>query len=160
MTGGEMKKRTELILEAATTVGVLAAGPLAIARARRREHGWGSRTKYGRQYEPNRLEELKGMVHSITRFGPSSTRSEGIQLVLETEHGLVQVHLGPTRWLAGLAERLKPGETVEVLGCHVHNQYGTYIMAARVRDGHHVRELRDARGRPLWRKQLPPSTTV
>lgn len=147
-----MKKRTKRTLQTALAVSALtaAAGTLSIVQVRRREHGWGRGTHYGRRFNPADLTELKGTVQSITRFRPDTRMSEGVEVLLESDHGAIPVHLGPTRWLREFAETLAPGDAIEVFGSRVVDGDTRYMIATAVRKDGETVELRTPEGKPLW----------
>jgi hypothetical protein len=147
-----VEKRAKRSLQTAAAVSALAAaGGMTIVSVRRREHGWGPSTPYGHRFDTKRITTLNGTVRSIARFRPHSDMAEGIELLLDLDLGVVPVHLGPTRWLHEFADTLKPGDVIEVTGCRVTDDAGSFLIATRLQKGEEVRELRAVDGRPLWR---------
>lgn len=64
-------------------------------------------------------------------------RSPERQLLLKTDGGTVQIHLGPTSFLTANNVAIEKGDTLEVTGREVRKADSTWT-------------LRDATGHPLW----------
>jgi hypothetical protein len=62
------------------------------------------------------------------------------------------VHLGPTAFVESKKFSLVKGDEIEVTGSRVSYDGGMSLIAKTVRKGESMLELRDAQGRPLWRK--------
>jgi hypothetical protein len=60
------------------------------------------------------------------------------------------VHLGPQWYLENQDVKIEPGDRVEITGSRVTVQGKPTIIAAEVRKGDEVLQLRDAAGVPVW----------
>lgn len=112
----------------------------------------------GRQGSPNydvKAETtITGTVESlenITGTGGRGGRAPGgTHLVVKTKKESVEVHVGPTAYLAERGITLAKGETLEILGSRVTVDTETVLIARQIKKGDNTWTLRDASGRPAW----------
>jgi hypothetical protein len=85
---------------------------------------------------------------------------QGTHLILQTETGTLEVHLGPTAFLesekiigSGSSDQPGPiaqGDTIEVVGSRMTIGGSRALIAREIRKGGQSWTLRDANGRPRW----------
>ena len=131
----------------AVTVSLAAAGP---GRGWKGSGGWGMGGGYQRMYNPATVETVTGTIESIDRTVPMKGMSKGVHLMLNTEKGIVAVHLGPVWYVERLDNELKKGDSVEVKGSRVTFAGNPAIIAAEMKKGDSVLKLRDDNGLPAW----------
>ena len=112
--------------------------------------GW-SNGPYARVYDPKTVETLKGEVVQVDRVTPIRGMSEGVHVVLKTDKGTTDVHLGPAWYLDHQDTDIAVGDRVEVRGSKVNVGGKPAVVAAEVKKGNETLQLRDAQGLPLWR---------
>jgi hypothetical protein len=128
----------------------LASGAAAQGMKWRGSGGWGPGSAYGRLYDPKTVETVTGEVVKVDRIVPLRGMSGGVHLVVKTDKGDVSVHLGPQWYLENQDVKIEPKDRVEITGSRVSVQGQAALIAARVRKGDQVLELRDAAGVPMW----------
>ena len=74
--------------------------------------------------------------------------SSGVHVVLKTDKGDVSVHLGPQWYLGNQDVKIEPKDTLEVIGSRAVVEGRPALIAAKVKKGEQVLELRDAAGMP------------
>ena len=112
--------------------------------------GRGHHNRYGGMYNVNTVETIRGTVVSTNAFTPGNGMSQGREILVETEEGTVPVHLGPSRYLEDRGFQVNSGEEIEVRGSRVNWAGNPVIMAAEIRQGDRVIELRNNDGVPAW----------
>jgi len=89
-------------------------------------------------------------VENITGTGGRGRGMGGTHLVVKTEKDSVEVHVGPTAYLAEKGITLAKGDTLEILGSRVTIDDETLLIARQIKKGGNTWTLRDASGRPAW----------
>jgi hypothetical protein len=112
--------------------------------------GWGPHAGYGRLYDAKTVGTVKGEVTSIEYVTPMRGMSQGVHLRLKTDGEAVSIHLGPAWYIATQDVKIESGNQVEVKGSRVTIDGKPAIIAAEVRKGDDVLELRDEAGVPVW----------
>lgn len=112
--------------------------------------GWGPGTPYARMYNPNTVETISGGVDSLEMLTPMQGMGYGVHLLLNTDKGMVSVHLGPVWYIENQDVRLEPGDRIQVRGSWIAFQGKPAIIAAEVMKGEETLHLRDEAGFPLW----------
>jgi hypothetical protein len=74
-------------------------------------------------------------------------------LVLKTEHGNIEVYLGPPSYVTKQKFTLQKGDTLEVNGFKVVHEHQTAFFAATVKKNKQTLNLLDEDGSPLWKQQ-------
>jgi hypothetical protein len=113
-------------------------------------HGWTADSEYNCRYDVNTLCTVGGKIRRVERFAPSHGMSRGVHLVMQTAEGDLTVDLGPAWFVDNQDERFRAGDSVEILGSRITYRGESVLVAAKVRTGRRVLNLRDADGRPLW----------
>jgi hypothetical protein len=146
--------RRPIVIPAALVALLLLAmlGPVAFAQGMkwRGSGGWGPGSAYGRMYDAKTVDKVTGEVAKVDSIIPMRGMSGGVHVALKTEQGEVSVHLGPQWYLENQDVKIEPGDRVEITGSRVTVQGKPAIIAAEVRKGDEVLQLRDAAGVPVW----------
>ena len=146
--------RRPIVIPAALVALLLLAmlGPVAFAQGMkwRGSGGWGPGSPYGRMYDAKTVDKVTGEVAKVDTITPMRGMSGGVHVALKSEQGEVSVHLGPQWYLENQDVKIEPGDRVEITGSRVTVQGKPAIIAAEVRKGDEVLQLRDAAGVPVW----------
>ena len=111
--------------------------------------GWGH-GRYGRMYNVKTVETIKGKVVSVNPFIPRRGMSHGVHLQVETQKGIVPVHLGPAWYIENQEITIKPEDKVEIKGYLTNFAGKPAIIAAEVKKGNMTLVLRSEDGFPMW----------
>lgn len=105
-------------------------------------------------YDVKSETTITGSVVSVEEItapnAPGRRGMGGTHLVVKTETESIQVHLGPTAYLAEQKIVIAKGDTVEIQGSRVTVGEATVLLARQIKKGDATFTLRDASGRPLW----------
>jgi hypothetical protein len=104
-----------------------------------------------RMYDPNRVRTLQGTVSEIEYLTLRGSIGRGVHLTLQTDSGPVEVHLGPEWYLENQELLIDEGDRVTIIGSLIMLEGDEMMVAATVRKGRDMLELRDERGIPRWR---------
>jgi hypothetical protein len=115
----------------------------------------------GRQATPrfdlNKATTITGQVESLGSYRTASWRSlpgMAVQgLTLKTEHGNIEVYLGPPSYVTEQKFTLQKGDTLEVKGFKVLHKDKPAFLAAKVKKNDQTLNLLDEQGSPLWKQQ-------
>ncbi|MGB3639196.1 MAG: hypothetical protein WBA39_16710 [Rivularia sp. (in: cyanobacteria)] len=116
-----------------------------------RGHGgrWGY-GRYGRMYNVKTVETVRGKVVSVDAFIPRRGMSHGVHLQVETQKGIIPVHLGPAWYIENQEITIKPEDKVEIKGYLINFARKPAIIAAEVKKGNMTLVLRSEDGFPMW----------
>jgi hypothetical protein len=105
------------------------------------------------RYDPSTETNITGTVQDVLQ--PQRGRMTGTHLVVKTETGTTEVHLGPASFLTRQGFSFVKGDAVEIIGSKV-TISGTEALLAREvsKDGKKL-TLRDKTGRPMWAGRRP-----
>jgi hypothetical protein len=122
------------------------AAILALAMA----PAWAQKGK-GPVYDPKTETTVEGVVTGKVEvpWGASDCWG-GEHLVVKAEKETVQVHVGPTWYLARNGWRFAEGDRVVVAGSRIKVEGVEALIARRVERGGQTLELRSADGAPVW----------
>lgn len=112
--------------------------------------GWGPGTPYARLYNQKTVETVSGEVTILETLTPMQGMGYGVHLLLNTDKGVVSVHLGPVWYIENQDIKLGPGDRIQVRGSRIAFQGKPAIIAAEVIKGDETLRLRDEFGFPLW----------
>lgn len=113
--------------------------------------GWGPGSQYNRMYNPKTVETLSGEVISIDQTtSMKGMSSAGVHLELKTGQETISVHLGPAWFIENQDTKISPKDQIEVKGSRITFEGKPAIIAAQVKKGNEVLNLRDDNGFPLW----------
>ena len=115
---------------------------------------WGQGSPYGRIYNPQTEETIKGTVISIDRIASNQRMYCGIHLVLKTDEEAIPVHLGPEWYIEeALANQyiiIEIDDKIEIVGSRISYGEKPAIVAAEIKKGNKTLTLRDEIGVPFW----------
>jgi hypothetical protein len=112
--------------------------------------GWGTGSQYVRMYDPKTIETITGTVEKVDKITPGKGMSYGIHLKVKTEKETIDVHLGPGWYIENQDIKIVTGDKVDIKGSRVTFHDKPLIIAAEVRKGDDVLQLRDENGFPFW----------
>lgn len=102
-----------------------------------------------RNYDPSTEATVKGKVTQVQQV-PGRRGWNGTHLVLETEAGILNVHVGPSSYISRQGFSFRPGDEVEVLGSKVKLGNSEAVIAREIKKEDKTLLLRDAQGIPQW----------
>ncbi len=103
-----------------------------------------------RTYDPATEITVKGTVETLKTISGQRGMWRGTHLILKTESGEFDVHLGPATYLKEKNFEFAKGDKIEVIGSKTRYQEKDAIIAREVKQGERVLVLRDDRGIPQW----------
>ncbi len=112
--------------------------------------GWGVDTRYEQLFSSFDLRNYSGKVTEIDTVTPMPDMGVGIQLVLSTSEGDVNVHLGPAWYVLNQDISFPKKDEIEVKGCKVYLSGSEFVMPVEIRFEENVLRLRDDEGNPFW----------
>lgn len=112
--------------------------------------GWGAGTPYSRMYDPKTVETVSGEVVSVDTITPMKGMCYGVHLMLKTDKETISVHLGPGWYIENQDTRVEPKDKVEITGSRITFEGKPAIIAAEVKKGDEILNLRDGKGFPFW----------
>jgi DNA/RNA endonuclease YhcR with UshA esterase domain len=95
---------------------------------------------------------VRGTVQEVQEFYCPISGDEGTHLMLQTDSGMMQVHVAPRRFLGGNSIRFSKGETIEVVGSVVRYAGAPALIARKISRGDRTFAFRTATGKPVWRE--------
>ena len=102
------------------------------------------------RYDPATEVEVQGVVEEVRQFWCPVSGDEGTHLMLKTEHGVLEVHVAPVRFLQGNGMRFNQGDQIDVVGSMVIYQDHGAMIARKITRGFETFAFRQPNGRPLW----------
>lgn len=75
----------------------------------------------------------------------------GTHLIVKTTDAVLDVHVGPTPWLADQKYEFAAGDSLQIVGSRVTLNGVDSLIAREITKGETKMTLRDESGRPLWR---------
>jgi hypothetical protein len=119
--------------------------------------------QHGPAYDTTTEAEFKGTVKDVRTLRSQSSWFSRIhtlgvghagveekRLVLKTDTGTVEIHLGPTKFLAAQKAQIAKRDTLEVRGSRITIGESHVVLARVIRKGDTTWRLRDSTGAPLW----------
>lgn len=103
-----------------------------------------------RKYDLSTVTTVHGTVQEVTQH-PGRRGGTGIHLLVKTETGPIEVHVGPASYVTKQQFAFSAGESVEVTGSRVKIGGTDTILAREVRKDGKTLVLRNAQGIPNWR---------
>ena len=109
------------------------------------------------RFDLHKATTITGQIESPGSYGMAGWRSMpgmAIQgLILKTEHGNIEVYLGPPSYVTKQKFTLQKGDTLEVNGFRVIHESQAAFVAAKVKKNNQTLNLLDEQGSPLWKQQ-------
>jgi len=143
-----MKKMSFMLMAAALTLLVFPG--YSLGQGGNAGQGWGPGSKYNRLYNPATAETDTGEVLSVERVRPMKGMSYGVHVVLNSDKGVIIVHVGPSWYLEKEGITLAEKDKIVVSGSRVIFQGKPTLIAAELKKGEKTWKLRDESGVPLW----------
>lgn len=112
--------------------------------------GWGMASSYGRLYNPDTVETIKGEVIKVDKIVPNKGMRYGIHLLIKTDSEDISVHLGPGWYVENQEIKIEPKDKISVKGSRITIKGNPAIIAAEVKKGDEILKLRDETGFPAW----------
>jgi hypothetical protein len=101
------------------------------------------------RYDTSTEATLKGSVEAVKQIsGPKGWG--GTHVTLKTEKETIDVHVGPSWYLAQKQINFAKGEQIEVIGSRVKFGDSDALIAREIKKGEQTLTLRNAQGIPLW----------
>ncbi len=109
------------------------------------------------RYDPKTEATMKGTVAEVQQHTGMRGGRTGTHLILKTDEGNVDVHIGPSDYISQKGFSFAKGDAVEVVGSKV-TMAGMEVVLAReiTKDGKTL-ILRNARGIPEWSGRRRPN---
>jgi hypothetical protein len=145
--------KRKIITGVAFTITMLLMASFAVAapmRGWKGSGGWGMNSQYQRMYNTATVETISGTVESIGRITPMKGMHYGIHIMLKTEKGSIEVHLGPSWYIERLDTNIEKNDMIEIKGSKITVSGKPVIIAAEVKKGDNLLILRDNAGTPAW----------
>jgi len=131
-----------------TNAAFMPASPIGYGR------GAGQGLPYGRIYNPQTEETIKGKIISVDRISPNQRMYCGIHLLVKTKNETIPVHLGPEWYfeecLINQDVEIAVDDKIEIIGSRISYNEKPAIVAAEVKKGDKTIVLRDEIGVPFW----------
>ena len=112
--------------------------------------GWAMGSNYNKLYNLKTVETISGEVVSVDIITPMKGMSNGVHLLLKTDKETISVHLGPSWYIENQDIRINQKDKIEVKGSRITFDGKPAIIAAEIRKGNEILQLRDENGYPLW----------
>lgn len=90
-----------------------------------------------------------GTIEDVTQLA-SGHGWHGTHLMVKTEAGRFDVHLGPSDYISSQQFSFAKGDQIEITGSKVNMQGNDVILAKEVKKDGKVLSLRNAQGMPNW----------
>jgi hypothetical protein len=112
-------------------------------------------------YDLKTVETIGGEVVRVELQEADRRPGQGVHLILKSDKGEIEVHLGPQWHLDDQGAEFKSGDRIQVKGSRVTVQGKQVMIAAEVKKGDTTLILRDEAGVPVWsgRRRGPPART-
>jgi len=125
------------------------AAALAVALAIPAMAQRGPRQRAG-NYNPATETTLTGTVEQVQPTTAPGRGMGGLHLVLRTDAGTTDVHVGPAAYIQSKGFEFAKGDRVSVTGSEVTIDGQRVLLARDIVKGDETLQLRDAKGFPLW----------
>ena len=102
-----------------------------------------------RNYDPSTETTVKGTVEEVKQVSGQHGWN-GTHLRLRTEAGQMDVHAGPSSYIAAQGFSFAKGDQIEVLGSKVELGGSEALIAREIKQGDKTLMLRNAQGIPQW----------
>jgi hypothetical protein len=140
----------------AVATSVIAAMSLVCVTAARAQGRVSSGT---RMYDPKTVETVTGTVVKVEHAGHGGPHgvhgAAGVQLLLKTDTQQIAVRLGPAWYVDKQSVKVAAHDTISVRGSRIVYAGKPAIVAAQVKKGDQVMNLRRDNGVPLWHVHAP-----
>lgn len=114
------------------------------------QRGSGQDASAGGTYDPATEVTLSGTVDEVVTTPGPGKGPGGLHLILRTQAGVSEVHVGPVTFMSAQGFELARGDLITVTGSQVEIGGEAAVIAREIRRGDGVLTLRDAQGFPVW----------
>ncbi len=104
----------------------------------------------GRRYDPKTETTVKGTISDVQQLTGKRGGRTGTHLVVKTEAGDAEVHVGPSSFVAKKQFSFAKGDAIELVGSKVVVGGKDVILAREIIKDGKTLVLRDAQGIPQW----------
>jgi hypothetical protein len=104
----------------------------------------------GRNYNPATETTVTGTVESVENMPSPGRGGGGLHLKLTPPSGAIEVHVGPSSFVASNNVMFAKDDTLTVVGSKVTMAGREVLIAREITKGDQVLTLRDVKGFPLW----------
>ena len=105
------------------------------------------------QYNTAAEFTIKGTVAEV-KTHTSVQGYTDLHLIMDTEKGPMEVHLGPVAFLTKRGFEFAKGDAVVVTGSRISAADGEVLVAREIRKNEKTLTVRNARGNPVWPKNI------
>lgn len=112
--------------------------------------GGGLGSDCGRMYDPKAVETITASVEKVDKITSGKVMPYGVHLKVKNDKESIDVHLGKNWYIENQDIKIIPGDKVDIKGSRVTFQGKPVIIAAEVKKGDEVLQLRDENGFPVW----------
>lgn len=102
------------------------------------------------RYDTATETTYKGTVEEVRQHSRAGMAGTGTHLIVKSDDQMLDVHLGPTDFLAAQQMSFAKGDQIEVTGSKVKFGDAEAIIAREIKKGDKTLTLRDAKGVPKW----------
>jgi hypothetical protein len=104
----------------------------------------------GRHYNTATEVTLSGTVDEVRNIPGPAGGPGGLHLMLRTDAGVDEVHLGPATFVRSKGFEFAKGDAITVTGSKTKVGGQDVVIAREIKKGAKLLTLRDAKGSPLW----------
>ena len=139
------------LMFALVVVSALGTGVLAMQMGMQQGHGMGPGHRMPR-YDPKTEVTVNGIVEEAKDMERSycGANITGTHLLVKADQRTLDVHLGPTNFLASKKFSFEKGDSVEITGSNVKLNGEDVLIAREVKKANNTLTLRNSQGIPLW----------
>jgi sporulation protein YlmC with PRC-barrel domain len=119
---------------------------------------WLPDSDYNKSYKLDTVTTIEGTVKSVGTFTPERDAAAGLELKIETMDGdTLTIQAGPQSHYLAQDIRFNEGDRITVIGSKTRPGLSlkSVIMASEIKKGDDTLRLRDERGTPLWKVEMP-----
>jgi hypothetical protein len=131
---------------ASVVILILLATGIAVAQGAGGGRGQGAGVS---NYNPQTETTINGVVENVNQEQGRRGKS-GTHIMLKTQNGVEEVHVGPTYFLTGQGLSFTKGESVEVTGSKTKVNGEDAFIARDVKKAGKSYVLRNSAGKPMW----------
>ena len=100
-------------------------------------------------FNPKNVQTYKGQILQILDTYDSSTSTETLGILMQTEKGAIPIVLGPRSFILG-GPALTPGQQIVVTGSEIYLDGSILVIAQEMSVNRYSLKLRNEDGNPLW----------
>jgi hypothetical protein len=108
------------------------------------------RRRGGGNYNTATEVTFNGIVDEVQQIPAPAKGRGGLHLMVRSDAGMQEVHLGPAAYVASKHFELTKGEAIVVTGSRVKLGGQDVVIAREIKKGDQVLTLRNPKGFPLW----------